>query len=318
MRFYIYIVTFWQEFHFFAKFLYNAFMQILIAKHCGFCEGVSRAYKIALEESQKGASIYMLGNLVHNTQVVEKFKSLGAQTVKDLSEIPKNAGGILIISAHGVGPEVYEQVNNLNLKIVDTTCPWVKKAQRIAKQFSDEGRMVIIVGDKGHKEVVGLVGWSGNKAEVIEDIQDIQLLGKIEGIEDIKVGILAQTTQAEENFKQIVAEIKKIAKDVKAENTICGATSKRQDAAKDLAKKVDLMLVIGDKMSANTKRLTELCQKTGTATRQIQTTTELNPDWLKNKEKIGITAGASTPQWVVDEITALLQARVGHGKNNKD
>lgn len=250
----------------------------------------------------------MLGNLVHNTQVVQKFKDLGAITVKDLSDIPKHAKGILIISAHGVGPEVYDQAKTLDLKIVDTTCPWVKKAQRIAKQFSDEGRMVVIVGDKGHKEVVGLVGWSGGSAMVIEGIEDIKALGDIKGIRDIKVGILAQTTQAEENFKQIVAGIKKIAKDVKAENTICGATSKRQDAAKDLAKKVDLMLVIGDKMSANTKRLTELCSQAGTQTHQIETVKDLNPSWLKGKEKIGVTAGASTPEWVVDEITALLRA----------
>lgn len=282
-------------------------MEILIAKHCGFCEGVSRAYKIALEESQKGSAIYMLGNLVHNTQVVEKFKSLGAVTVKELSEIPKDAKGILIISAHGVGPEVYERAQKLNLKIVDTTCPWVKKAQRIAKQFSDEGRMVIIIGDKGHKEVVGLVGWGGGSAKVIEDIHDIQLGRDIRDIKNIKVGILAQTTQAEDNFDRIVAEIKKITKDVKAENTICGATAKRQEAAVTLAKTVDLMLVIGDKMSANTKRLAELCAKTGTETHQIQTVEELDKKWLADKKRIGITAGASTPDWVVNEITRRLR-----------
>ncbi len=281
-------------------------MDILIAKHTGFCEGVSRAYKIALEESQKGDSVYMLGNLVHNTQVVGKFKNLGAITVKDLSEIPQNAKGILIISAHGVGPKVYEQAKGLNLKIIDTTCPWVKKAQRIAEQFSQEGRLVVIVGDKGHKEVIGLIGWSGNKAKVIEDIKDIKVLGDIKENKEIKVGILAQTTQAEENFKKIVAEIKKLAKNVKAENTICGATSKRQTSAVELAKKVNLILVIGDKMSANTKRLTELCQKTGTETHQIQTVEELNTDWLKNKQKVGITAGASTPEWIINNVYAKI------------
>ncbi len=274
-------------------------MDILIAQHTGFCEGVSRAYKIALEESQKGNSVYMLGNLVHNTQVVGKFKKLGVITVKDLSEIPKDAKGILIISAHGVGPEVYKKAKELNLKIIDTTCPWVKKAQRIAKQFSDEGRMVIIVGDRGHKEVIGLVGWSGGMAKVIENIEDIKDI-------KAKVGILAQTTQTEENFEKIVAEIKRLAKDVKAENTICGATTKRQTSAVELAKKVDLILVIGDKMSANTKRLTELCQKTGTETHQIQTVEELNTDWLKNKQKVGITAGASTPEWIINNVYAKI------------
>lgn len=276
-------------------------MQILIAEHSGFCEGVSRAYKIALEESQKGRPVYMLGNLVHNTQVVEKFKSLGAITVKDLAEVPQDAKGILIISAHGVAPEIYRQAGQLKLKVVDTTCPWVKKAQKIAKQFADEGRQVVIVGDKGHKEVVGLVGWSGGNAKVIESPRDI------EEIKD-KVGILAQTTQAEENFKKIVAEIKKRAKDVKAENTICGATTKRQHAAVELARKVDLILVIGDKMSANTKRLTELCSQTGTETHQIETAADLNPAWLKGKEKVGISAGASTPEWVIEEIITKLRS----------
>ena len=278
-------------------------MEILIAQHCGFCEGVSRAYKIALEESQKGHPVYMLGNLVHNTQVVDKFKDLGAIIVNDLSQIPKNTDAILIISAHGVAPEIYQQAEQLKLKVIDTTCPWVKKAQSIAKQFSDEGRQVFIVGDKGHKEVVGLIGWSGGKekAEVIEDIEDIKGTNK-------KIGILAQTTQAEEDFSKIVTEIKKIAKDVKAENTICGATTKRQQAAVELANKVELMLVIGDKMSANTKRLTELCSKVGTETHQIETANDLDPTWLKEKEKIGITAGASTPEWVVDAVIARLQA----------
>lgn len=285
-------------------------MKIITAEHSGFCEGVDRAYRIAEQNVKSGRQVFMLGNLVHNTQVVEKFEKLGAKTVKELSEIQKEAKGILIISAHGVPPEVYEQTKELELEIVDTTCAWVKKAQRIAKQFSDEGRQVIIVGDKGHKEVVGLVGWSGGGAKVVEDIKDIQLLGDIEEIKDIKIGILAQTTQAEEHFRKMVAELKKRFEDVKEFNTICGATSKRQSAAVELAKKVDVMLVIGDRMSANTKRLTELCAQTGTETHQIQTAAELDKSWILNKGKIGITAGASTPEWVVNEVTVLLRAHL--------
>jgi len=313
MASYIYIDTFSGKFHFFFKFLYNDCVEILIAKHSGFCEGVERAYRIALEQIQAGRSVFMLGNLVHNTQVVEKFKKLGAKTVKDLSEIPQGAQGILIISAHGVPPEVYEKGKGLGLGIVDTTCAWVKKAQRIAKELAEEGRAIIIVGDKGHKEVIGLVGWSGGSAKVIEDIKDIESLGDIEGIKpalpagrDIKVGIVAQTTQAKEHFEKIVSEIKKISKDVKVFDTICGATTKRQNSAVELAKKVDLVLVIGDKMSANTKRLTELCTKTATETHQIQTVEELDASWLEGKGKIGITAGASTPDWVIKNVVAKL------------
>ncbi len=246
----------------------------------------------------------MLGNLVHNTQVIEKFKGLSVKTVKNLSEIPANSNGILLISAHGVPPEVYQEAKKLGLEVVDTTCAWVKKAQRIAKQLADEGRSVIIVGDKNHPEVKGLVGWSGGVARVIEGAGNIREYQGISG--NIRVGVLAQTTQSEEHFKKIVAEIKKKVKDVKEFNTICGATSKRQNAAEELAQKVDLILVIGDKMSANTKRLTELCAKTGTETHQIQTVKELDPAWLAGKKKAGVTAGASTPDWVIKEVVDKL------------
>ncbi|MFA4967902.1 MAG: 4-hydroxy-3-methylbut-2-enyl diphosphate reductase [Candidatus Margulisiibacteriota bacterium] len=281
-------------------------MQILIAGHSGFCEGVERAYLIALRQIKNGRQVFMLGNLVHNTQVVDKFKRAGIKAVNNLAEIPKNSNGILILSAHGVSPEIYEKAKSLGLEIIDTTCPWVKKAQKLAKELADEGRFVIIVGDKGHPEVKSLIGWSGGGAVVVEKSDDIN---KIPLSPDKKIGVIAQTTQSEEHFANMVSELKKKVKDIKEFNTICGATSKRQDSAIELAKKVDLMLAIGDKMSANTKRLTELCSKTGTETHQIQTVSELNLNWLVGKEKVGITAGASTPEWVIDEVTALLQAQ---------
>ena len=279
-------------------------MQVLIAEHAGFCEGVERAYRIALEQTKAGRPVFMLGNLVHNTQVIEKFKNLGVNAVKNLSEIPQASKGVLLISAHGVPPQIYQEAKILGLEIVDTTCSWVKKAQKITKELADEGRLVIIVGDKGHPEIRGLVGWSGGKAVVVENVKD---LDKLSLSPDEKAGILAQTTQAEEHFDKMVAELKKKIKDLKEFDTICGATSKRQNAAVDLAKKVKLMLVIGDKMSANTKRLTELCTKTGTETHQIQTVVELDPEWLKGKDKVGITAGASTPDWVIKEVIERLK-----------
>lgn len=281
-------------------------MDILIAEHSGFCEGVERAYRIALEQTRGGKPVFMLGNLVHNTQVVEKFKKAGVKVVKSISEIPPGAQGTLLISAHGVAPQVYEEARTRGLAVVDTSCPWVKKAQKIAKELADEGRLVVIVGDKGHPEVKALVGWSGGRGLVVENLADLQ---KLSFSPADKVGILAQTTQAEEHFERLTEELKKKTKDLKVFNTICGATSKRQKAAVDLAKKVDLMLVIGDKLSANTKRLTELCSATGTETHQIQTVKELDQGWLKGKKKVGITAGASTPEWVIEEVIILLRAR---------
>ena len=276
-------------------------MHILIAKHAGFCEGVERAHRIALEQAKSNTLVFMLGNLVHNKQVIEKFTKAGVKTVKTISEIPDNSKGTLLISAHGVPPQIYEEAKGKGLNIIDTTCPWVKKAQKIAQGFADEGRTIIIVGDKGHTEVKGLIGWSKGQAKVIEEIKEV------EQIEADKIGILAQTTQAEEHFQQIVGAIKQKFPDVKDSDTICGATSKRQSAAVELAQKVDLVLVVGDTMSANTKRLTELCTKTGTETHQIQTVEELNPAWLTNKQKVGITAGASTPEWVIKNVIDKLK-----------
>ena len=286
----------------------------MVAEHSGFCSGVERAYQIAIDSVKAGKKVFMLGNLVHNKQVVEKLRSHGIQAIKALNEI-ENKGGILLVSAHGVGPAVYENAKHLGLEIIDTTCPWVKKAQQIAGDLAKEGRKIILVGDKGHPEVKGIVGWSGGKAIVVETIQDLTALPISAGD---KIGILAQTTQAEEHFKAIAAELKKKARDVKVFDTICGATTKRQESAVKLATAVDLMLVVGDKMSANTKRLTELCLATGTPTYQIESAAEIDPGWLKGKEKIGLTAGASTPEWVIEEVKALLRARSGHDKSRKD
>jgi len=279
-------------------------MQVLIAEHSGFCEGVERAYQIALEQTNAGNPVFMLGNIVHNTQVVDKFIRAGAKVIKTLAEIPPNANGTLIISAHGVPPEIYTEAKAKGLGVIDTTCPWVKKAQKIAKELAEEGRFVIIVGDNGHPEVKSLIGWSGGKAVVVEKVEDIAKLSLPPGQ---KIGILAQTTQAENTFNTIVAAVKQLEKNVKEHNTICGATAKRQKAAVDLARKVNLILVIGDPMSANTKRLTELCNQTGTETHQIQTVEELDKQWLAGKDKVGITAGASTPEWIIKDVITRLE-----------
>jgi len=279
-------------------------MKVLVAEHAGFCEGVERAFRIALETAHAGKPVYMLGNLVHNKQVIERLKNFGVGTVTSLSEIPKGTRGTLLISAHGVPPEVYAEAKKLHLEVIDTTCPWVKKAQRIAKELAEEERLVIIVGDKGHPEVKGLVGWSHDRALVIGSEEELH---KISIPPETKVGILAQTTQAVESFDQIVAGIKKIVKDVREYDTICDATTKRQSAAVKIARQVEIMVVVGDKMSANTRRLTELCAKTGTETHQLETARELDFAWLKNKQSAGITAGASTPEWVIQEVVEKIK-----------
>jgi 4-hydroxy-3-methylbut-2-enyl diphosphate reductase len=279
-------------------------MQILVAEHSGFCEGVERAFRLALETAQAGQPVFMLGNLVHNRQVVDKLKAAGARSVAGLAEIPAGSRGTLLISAHGVSPEIYDEVRAKDLKVIDTTCPWVKRAQNLADKMAGEGCLVVIVGDKGHAEVKGLVGWSRGSGKVVQTAADIDRLSLPAGQ---CVGLIAQTTQAEEHFQELAAALKRRVPGVEVHDTICGATHKRQSAAVTTARQVGLMLVIGDRMSANTKRLAELCAATGTETHQIETAADLDRDWFRGKNKVGVTGGASTPEWVIGEVFAALR-----------
>jgi 4-hydroxy-3-methylbut-2-enyl diphosphate reductase len=276
-------------------------MQILTAKSAGFCEGVSRAYKIALDIIKKGKPTYILGHLVHNTQVVKKLESTGVKSIEDLAEIADPINSILMISAHGVSPDILERAKALKLEIVDTTCAWVKKAQKVARELAQSGFQVIILGDLGHPEVKGLKGWAGQNSLVVQNLDELK-----ECKFEERVGLIAQTTQSQEKFETVAEYIKSKVKTVEARNTICDATAKRQNAATQLAREVDIMLIIGDFKSANTKRLTELCSKVNPNTYQIQTVAELKKQWLEGKEKIGITAGASTPDWVIEEVVKAI------------
>jgi len=275
-------------------------MQIVLSKYAGFCEGVERAYRIAQEAASREKTIYILGDLVHNRDVVKHFEKLGAVKIKSFKKLKR--GSTLVITAHGSSPEIFESASKLGLHIVDTTCPWVKKAQRIAREFSLEERQVVIVGDPGHPEVVGLRSWAGENSAVVEGPDQIQKLKLGD-----KVGVLAQTTQSEENFKEVVSALRSKAGDLKIGDTICAATSKRQCSAVDLAHMVDLVLVIGDSKSANTKRLTQLTREEGVRTHQIQNERELESAWLKNVKAVGITAGASTPDWVIKNVVKKIK-----------
>lgn len=279
-------------------------MNIQIAQNAGFCSGVEKAYNIALETSKKDIPIYVLGYLVHNSFVISKLESKGLRTIKSLSEIPSGQKCALIISAHGVGPHIYEEAEKRNVEIVDTTCAWVKKAQRIAHDLGSTGYQIIIVGDKDHTEVKGITGWAGeNNAVIVESLSDLHKVSLSD-----KVAVVAQTTQSLENFNAIVEDLKKRTKDTVVHNTICGATFRRQASAVDLAKGSDIMLILGDRRSANTKRLKELCEKTGTPTFQIQDASELDKKWLNGKNNIGITAGASTPQEIIAQVVNKINA----------
>lgn len=279
-------------------------MKLLTAKFLGFCTGVNRAYNLAIKTARSGEPVYILGYLVHNQKVIDELRSKGVQTIKDLKELPKGATGYLIISAHGLPPAMYEKAAKTGLKLIDTTCVWVKKPQSLAKQLVEEGYHLIIVGDKNHAEVAGIKGFSNDKAQVLENIKDVKKVGFHE-----KMAVIAQTTQSSRNFDEVVNALASKTNELKAFNTICEATVKMQRAAVDVAKRSEIMLVIGDKKSANTRRLKELCEGTGAKTYQIESAADLNMDLLKGFDIIGLTAGASTPAHVIEEVKKKLEGK---------
>ncbi|MBR1579159.1 MAG: 4-hydroxy-3-methylbut-2-enyl diphosphate reductase [Selenomonadaceae bacterium] len=271
-------------------------MQVILAEHLGFCYGVKRAIKIAREHADGNSCT--LGPIIHNPQMVERLKSEGVGAVDNLSDLKE---GTIIIRSHGVGPEIYRQAQERGLNLVDATCPHVKKAQHSAKKLVEEGRAVVIVGEKNHPEVRSIFDWSDQKASIIETVEEADRLPECK-----KLGIVSQTTFSGERFNKIVARLLDKSRDIKILRTICNATDQRQSAAIALAKNVELMIVIGGRNSANTTRLAQLCEKR-CKTFHIETAAELQSEWLREVKKIGITAGASTPDWIIREVQRKCQ-----------
>ena len=271
-------------------------MEVILSKCLGFCYGVKRAIKIA-EEHADGKSC-TLGPIIHNPQMVERLKAKGVGTIEDLAAMEE---GTIIIRSHGVGPQVYKEAKAKGLNVVDATCPHVKKAQLSAKDLTRDGRKVVIIGEKNHPEVKSIFEWSNKAAVILETEEDAKNFAAC-----AKLGIVSQTTVSGENFVKIVAHLLGKSQDIRILRTICTATDQRQKAALELASKVDVMLVIGGRNSANTTRLAQLCERK-CKTYHIETAGELSPEWLENADKVGITAGASTPDWIIGEVYKKCQ-----------
>lgn len=270
-------------------------MEIIVAEHAGFCFGVEKAIQAA-EKAARREPVFSLGPLLHNKQETARLKKLGIIEKDELME-----KGAVLIRTHGVGPQTYELLEKQGSKIIDVTCPHVKKAQKVAREAAEQGYQVFILGDHQHVEVQGIVAWTENKAIVINSLEELK---KIK-LKD-KVALLAQTTEKETNFNELVAYLQTQPLDLKILPTICSATRIRQKAAVKLAKQVDLMIVIGGRHSSNTKKLKEVCQKYVT-TYQVEQADELQLKWFQNKFKIGVTAGASTPDWIIKEVIEQME-----------
>jgi 4-hydroxy-3-methylbut-2-enyl diphosphate reductase len=280
-------------------------MEVLLADKAGFCFGVKRAINTAFEAAAKG-NVYCLGPLIHNPQEVERLRQAGVRTIEDLSSL--NAGDHLIIRSHGVPPRVLAQARERGLAIIDLTCPFVGKAQRDAEALYKEGYQVVVVGEKKHPEVQSILGYAGGNAVVVETMDDV---GSITF--QPRLGIVAQTTQSYGNFSEIVLELLRLSKELKVFNTICNSTKERQDAARFLAGQVDVMLVVGGRNSANTSRLVSVCRKEGKPTYHIEVADEILPEWLEGITRAGVTAGASTPDWVLEGVLKKLKSGKGGG-----
>ncbi|MDU2065897.1 MAG: bifunctional 4-hydroxy-3-methylbut-2-enyl diphosphate reductase/30S ribosomal protein S1 [Sporomusaceae bacterium] len=269
-------------------------MEIKLAEHCGFCYGVKRAVEVAETAAREKGSVFTLGPIIHNPQMVDKLKKQGALVADTLQDVTAKT---VVIRSHGVGPAVYDKAAQLGLEVVDATCPHVKKAQQEAAALQADGYEVVIIGEKNHPEVKSIWEWTGKQAQILETEAEANAYEPTQ-----KLGIVSQTTFSGEKFEKLRAILAQKCPDLVVRRTICTATDQRQAAAVAVATQVELVLVVGGKNSANTSRLAELCRQSGTTTYHIETAAELEAQWFTGIHTIGVTAGASTPDWIIEEV----------------
>ncbi len=283
-------------------------MKVLIAANCGFCPGVRNAISTAektLAQAEAREMVYSLGPIIHNKEEVERLSKAGLRTVESVGEIDS---GTVLIRSHGVAPRELDRLKERGLHIVDATCVLVKRVQQIAAQLEAEGYEVVIIGEQNHPEVRGVVGCV-NDVVVVADEGDLDRLPR-----DGKLGVVCQTTQSPEHFGRMLGAIGRGSfRELKVINTLCKEAIKRQESAIDLCKQVDIMFVLGGLHSANTRRLAELCKKHNQATFHLQNWDELDRNVLLGKTIAGVTAGASTPNWVIEGFVKHLE---GFGEEN--
>lgn len=278
-------------------------MQIEKAKDTGFCFGVRRALKILDNSIQKHEVVETLGLMVHNQQVIDNFNKRGVKIIENMDQVQ---GNIVVIPSHGVSPKIVEGLKTRGISIIDATCPIVRKAQMAAKELSERGFQVIVFGDPNHSEVKGVLGWTGGGIATL----DSNVTSKVDKLSS-RLGFLSQTTQNPTNFFYFLASfvssfLPKI-RELCIINTICHVTRDRQLAGLELAKRVNLMIVVGGRNSANTRHLAEICSSTGVETHHIEGAAEIEERWLEGRSRIGITTGTSTLDEVTQKVVQKLE-----------
>jgi (E)-4-hydroxy-3-methyl-but-2-enyl pyrophosphate reductase len=284
-------------------------VEIILAKEYGFCFGVKRAVKL-VEETAAGADgpVYTLGPIVHNDEVVAQMQALGVWAKDTIDEIDTdgNVGSTVIIRAHGVPPDVLETARVKGLHVVDGTCPLVIKVQQLARALHNDGYRVVIYGTPDHPEVIGIAGWAGEGTAVVQNLADVAALPRSK-----KIGVVSQTTKIPADYQAIVGALMGKCQELRAHNTICNATAQRQAAAVETAQQVDVMLVIGGAHSSNSRRLAEVCAQVNPRTYRVATADELDAAWFTGAAKVGVTAGASTPDSAIDRVIDRLNGFSG-------
>ena len=276
------------------------YLKVKLAEKAGFCFGVKRAVDLVYSECEQDKQVYTYGSIIHNEEVVKDLEKKGVIVLNTKEELELVETGTVIIRSHGVSKEIYDIFEHKNIKLVDATCPFVRKIHRIVRENSLENRDIVIVGNSSHPEVQGIKGWCLSKTHIVENEEDVNNLE----ISNDKICVVSQTTFNHEKYEIINKAIyNKFYKcDIIDVNTICNATEERQKEAVELAKESDVMIVIGGKNSSNTQKLYAICKKECNNTFYIQKSSDLNIDEINSEAKVGITAGASTPNTIIKEV----------------
>ena len=279
-------------------------MEVTVAKSAGFCFGVKRAMDMVYAEADNCEKVYTLGPIIHNEQVVEDLEKRGVYAIDSPADLPKGEEATVIIRSHGITKEVFEELEKKNVRVVDATCPFVKKIHNIVQEKKSEGYEIVVVGSASHPEVQGICGWCGNDCTVLqtpEEAENFRCFG------DKKICLVAQTTFNYKKFEDIVDILRKKSYDILVMNTICNATEERQTEAGTIARKSDAMIVIGGKHSSNTRKLYEICKNECLNTHFIQTLDDLDLKLFQSFRSVGITAGASTPNKIIKEVQSYVR-----------